>query len=152
MPLNPLEKEKWKHLPTRRCPSCLMANPSACTKCLDCDVIYIGESLVDNVRQVLPEEMPWAPYIPRGNEPWDIDDEAVIPWEMHATIPIIFPQRETDDSRVQPEFELSRLEGMRNRLDFIDSKTWNQKVQKNYLYLPKVQALEWPGGVLQFIQ
>ena len=141
-PVSAREAAKWLNVPARRCPSCLMANPAACSRCLTCDAIYRGETVVcDAPQQADVEPVFRSTYIQVGTQAWDLDDEAVVPWTVK--LPRISPKKHDNSLSVQPPFHLRNLQGMRNRIDCIDSFQWAKTARRDYEYMYE-HAIECP--------
>ena len=105
----------------------------------------------DTPQQADTEPMFRSTYIQVGTQPWDLDDEAVIPWTV--TLPRLRPKKFGKSLSVQPPFHLRNLQGMRNRIDVIDSFTWTKAAKKNHEYMyTNVVACPWPASILEFIQ
>ena len=94
-----------------------------------------------------------ASYIPKGDAPWDLDDDEVVPWPLHPNIEPIIPHRLNEQKSVQPRFELVALHGMRNRLEFINVKWWNERQLFNHRRVyGDATPVAWPHGMMSFIQ
>ena len=115
LPVTPHEATKWINIPVRRCPSCLLANPAACARCLTCNAVYRGEAVVrDTPQQAEPQPQFRSTYIKVGTQPWDVDDEVAIPWQIQPTISSLRPMKFSESLSVIPPFNLRHLQGMRN--------------------------------------
>ena len=84
---------------------------------------------------------------------WDLDDDMEIPWEEQKKISMIYPAREIEEKTKQPGCDISKMEGMRNRLEWVESFNWNRKAEnKFYTMYDGVPAMAWPQAVIAFLR
>ena len=117
VPVSVAEAMKWFNRPCRRCPACLAVNPAACTRCLNCHVVYqIKVTRANRATQEQPDrdeiKEPTLQLFP-----WDIDDEVPIPNDFYHRYKYIYPTKEERKANTQPKCDLSIMRGKRNLID-----------------------------------